>query len=185
MKKSIFAFVFAIAATPFAASAVSLTTGSLSGTGTLATFPDDGTRASEIFTVPTGFEALLGVSITADSTGEFDEFAQPLVDLEYGLSDDPNADVSMTFSSFTDFFNPASAADKLSTVTVTESMPFFLIAELPAGIADGDEILISYAYSAELRPVSPVNPIPVPPSAALALGGFGLMALLRRRKRIA
>ena len=59
-----------------------------------------------------------------------------------------------------------------------------LIFQLPANFVFGDEILqLTYAYAAELRPVSPVAPIPLPASALLLLGAMGGLAMLRRKVR--
>lgn len=175
----------ALATAPMLAGAVSIGPGSVDGTGVAGTMPADGTRFVVPFTVVDGFEAVLGISIAGVATGTLGDFSTALQAVQFGLSPNPAASVNQQFAG-TDFIIPASAASDFADYDLFQGKTVNLIFELPATFDFGDEtMLLTYAYTAELRPVSPVNPIPLPASAFLllgGLGGLGGLSMLRGKK---
>lgn len=172
----------AMISVPLVAGAVSIGPASVAGTGLAGVMPTDGTRFVIPFTVEDGFEAVLGISIAGVSTGTLGEFSSALQAVEFGLSPDAGADVSGQFAG-SDFIIPASAATDFADVDLFLGETVHLIFELPSDFDFLDEsVRLTYAYAAELRPVSPVNPIPLPASAFLLLGGLGGLAMFRRKR---
>jgi hypothetical protein len=184
MRTTLLALAAAVLA-PVSALAITLSPSLTSGVGEAGVFPTDGVRAVVPFEVAAGFEAVLSVSVSGDASGGLGVFADSLVSVEFGVEPSAAADVSTGFSTFTDFFNPASAGYKFpSSVLVTEMMPQYLIFEMPAGYAflPDEELTLSYAFAAEVRPVSPVNPIPLPAGGALLLGALAVLGAARTRR---